>query len=63
MKHSHIELSRASLCCNCESITDSPSACSCCGSHSLISLAQILNKSREDCAIEEVLRGIEAGLK
>lgn len=61
-KPEHFPLTASVFCTNCECVSASVSACCCCGSHSLISLANILNRSQEEIAIESVLFGLEKGL-
>lgn len=58
----HFPLTASVLCTNCECVSASISACCCCGSRSLISLANILNRQSDEIAIESVLFELEKGL-
>ena len=59
---SHVHLSEAFLCCDCQCIGNRSQSCACCGSHSLLSLANVLNREQldvSDCEVEEAILALE----
>ena len=57
----HFPLDRAALCVDCRQVGNSLSKCVCCGSHSLLALAPILDKPEQpsEYTVERVLFSVE----
>lgn len=54
---SHFHLDTAYHCENCNCVGDDGSACACCGSRSLLSLANLMDRNRVECqAVMTILR-------
>jgi hypothetical protein len=60
MRHSHIPLDRSVLCLDCDCISDGIATCSCCGSKSLLLLANLLNRTSEQDSASRMWRELEA---
>ena len=52
-KFHHFPLDTAHLCCDCSEVGDNSRCCSCCGSHSLVNLANALNRTEPSQYEEE----------
>jgi hypothetical protein len=60
-KLQHFHISETVFCCNCECFSTSRGSCCCCGSHSLLNGANILNRDTvDDYAREAVLWQLRA---
>ena len=55
----HIPLKAAFLCVDCESLGSCSTACPCCSSRALLSLAGVLNRASDQPSSAEVARVLE----